>query len=56
MQIKELARLVNVASDTIINWELRNVKPSRHNLEKLGKFSNGNLTDSSSSYTIRDKG
>ena len=29
LQIKELVRLVNVTSDIIINWELRNVKPER---------------------------
>jgi hypothetical protein len=32
LEIKELAGLINVTSDTIINWELRDVKPSRINL------------------------
>ena len=38
LQIKELARLVHVTSDTIINWELRNVKPSGKNLGLVKKF------------------
>ena len=38
LQIKELARLVRVTSDTIINWELRNVKPSGTNLRMIKKF------------------
>jgi len=38
LQIKELARLVHVTSDTIINWELRNVKPGAKNLRILKKF------------------
>jgi len=38
LQIKELARLVHVTCDTIINWELRHVKPSIQNLERLHNF------------------
>jgi len=38
LQIKELARLVNVTSDTIINWELRNVKPNKTNSRRAKKF------------------
>ena len=38
LQLKELARLVHVTSDTIINWELRNVKPSGINLRVVNKF------------------
>jgi len=38
LQIKELARLVRVTSDTIMNWELRNVKPSEVNLRMVKKF------------------
>lgn len=38
LQIKELARLVHVTSDTIINWELRNVKPAGKNLRMVKKF------------------
>ena len=32
LQTKELARLVRVTSDTIMNWELSNVKPTCKNL------------------------
>ncbi len=38
LQIKELAQFLSVTQDTIINCELRNVKPSRRNLEKVHKF------------------
>jgi len=38
LQIKELARLVRVTSDTIMNWELKNVKPSGVNLRMVKKF------------------
>ena len=38
LQIKDLARLVHVTSDTIINWELRNVKPNGTNLRMVKKF------------------
>ena len=38
LQIKELARLVHVMPDTIINWELRNVKPGGKNLRMVKKF------------------
>jgi len=38
LQIKELARLVHVTSDTIINWELRNVKPCEKNLRMVKKL------------------
>ncbi|MBI3996652.1 MAG: MerR family DNA-binding transcriptional regulator [Candidatus Omnitrophica bacterium] len=34
LMIKELAELVGVSPDTIINWELRGVKPTDRNLEK----------------------
>ena len=32
LEIKELAGLIKVTPDTIINWELRNVKPTCRNL------------------------
>jgi DNA-binding transcriptional regulator YiaG len=35
LQIKELARLVHVTFDTIINWELRNGKSSGKNLRMV---------------------
>jgi len=38
LQIKELARLVRVTSDTIINWELRNVKPVEKNLAMVKEY------------------
>jgi DNA-binding transcriptional regulator YiaG len=38
LQIKELAKLVHVTCDTIINWELGNVKPSGKNLRMVKKF------------------
>ena len=36
--IKELAKIVGVSPDTIINWEIRNVKPIGKNLEKVRDF------------------
>ena len=38
LQVKDLAILVNVTSDTIINWELRNVKPGGKNLRIVKRF------------------
>jgi DNA-binding transcriptional regulator YiaG len=38
LQIKELARLVHPTSNTIRNWELRNVKPGGKNLRIVEKF------------------
>lgn len=38
LQTKELARLVSVTPDTIINWELRNVKPAGKNLTIVRRF------------------
>jgi len=35
--IRELAALVGVSPDTIINWELRDVKPMGKNLGKIRK-------------------
>ncbi len=32
LMIKELAALIGVSPDTIINWELRSVKPRGENL------------------------
>jgi hypothetical protein len=34
LMLKELAALVGVDPGPIINWELRNVKPTDRNLEK----------------------
>ncbi len=38
LEIKELARLIKVTSDTIINWELRNVKPTCKNLTMVRRL------------------
>ena len=35
--IRELATLVGVSPDTIINWELRHVKPTGKGLEKIAQ-------------------
>jgi DNA-binding transcriptional regulator YiaG len=35
LMIKELAALVGVSPDTIINWELRDVKPFGMRLKKV---------------------
>jgi len=38
LQIKELAQFLGVTANTIINWELRDVKPGKINFEKLKRF------------------
>ena len=38
LEIKELARLIKVTSDTIINWELRDVKPTCKNLTMVRRL------------------
>lgn len=38
MQIKELAKMLGVTGDTIINWELRGRKPRGKSLERLKKI------------------
>ena len=38
LEIKELAELVGVTEDTVINWEIRGVKPRRKTYKKLLKF------------------
>jgi len=35
LQIKELAKIVGVTSDTVINWEIRNIIPRKRYLEKV---------------------
>lgn len=44
LEIKELARLIEVTSDTIINWELRNVKPTYKNLTTVRRLLGLQLT------------
>ena len=38
LEIKELAGLMEVTSDTIINWELRKVKPINKNLTMVKRL------------------
>lgn len=35
LMIKELAQLIGVTEDTVINWEIRNIKPIGSSMEKL---------------------
>jgi DNA-binding transcriptional regulator YiaG len=34
LRIKELASLIGVTEDTVINWEMRGIKPSKCNLDR----------------------
>jgi DNA-binding XRE family transcriptional regulator len=38
LQIKELASIVGVTEDSIINWEKRGIMPSSKNLKEVKKF------------------
>ena len=38
--IKDLAEIIGVTEDTIINWEIRNIQPRGKSLEKLNAFLN----------------
>jgi len=38
LQIKELAKVIDVTEDTIINWEMRGVSPTLNNLKKVMKW------------------
>lgn len=35
LMIKELAALVGVTEDTVINWEVRGMKPTSKNIERI---------------------
>ena len=35
LQIKELANMLGVTEDTVINWEVRGISPAARNLEKI---------------------
>lgn len=35
LSIKQLAHIIGISEDTIINWEIRNIKPLKSNLSKL---------------------
>ena len=43
LQIKDLAKLINVTEDTIINWELRGISPTSSNLKKIRRWINRQL-------------
>jgi DNA-binding transcriptional regulator YiaG len=36
--IRELAAKIGVTEDSVINWEIRNIKPIGKNLERLREF------------------
>lgn len=38
LMIKELAKFVGVTEDTVINWELRGVRPRGKSLERMRKL------------------
>ena len=38
LMTKEFARLIGVTSDTVINWEIRDIKPEGENLERVREF------------------
>ncbi|MBU1006309.1 MAG: hypothetical protein KKH08_01785 [Candidatus Omnitrophica bacterium] len=40
LEIGELADVIGVTSDSVINWEIREVKPRRKYQRKLGKVLN----------------
>jgi len=35
LQIKELAKMIGVTEDTVINWEKRNIKPTQSNMDLI---------------------
>jgi DNA-binding transcriptional regulator YiaG len=41
--IRELASQLGVAEDTVINWEVRGIKPEGRNLEKVREFLSAKL-------------
>ncbi len=41
LMIKELASQLGVSEDTVINWEMRNVKPETKSMERLRVFLEG---------------
>lgn len=38
LEIKEFAEIIGVTPDSVINWEIRGVKPRRKTYKKLVKF------------------
>ena len=45
LQIKEFAKFVGVTSDTVINWEKRNIQPLNSNYKLLKKIQSINNLD-----------
>jgi len=52
LQVKDLAKYFDVNQDTIINWELRNVKQSWRNLRTVERFLELNKQNSGFSTKI----
>lgn len=38
LEIKELAEIIGVTEDSVINWEIRGRKPQGRNMERLEGF------------------
>ena len=38
LMIKELAEQIGVTEDTVINWEIRSIKPEEKNFERVREF------------------
>ena len=38
LDIKELAEIIGVTPDSVINWEIRGVKPRKKHMARLKKF------------------
>lgn len=38
LMVKELAEIIGVTEDTVINWEIGNIKPKGRNLERVEDF------------------
>ena len=38
LQIKELAKMIGGTEDTVINWEIRGIKPANWSKKKVEKF------------------
>ena len=38
LQIKELAKIIGITPDSVINWEIRGVKPRKKHMAKLMEF------------------
>jgi DNA-binding transcriptional regulator YiaG len=46
LQIKELAGMLGVTEDTVINWEIRGMKPLRREVrDKVARFMEDGLRD-----------